>query len=230
MAVATSTMVALGLAAASAAAQAQNTKNVAKKQDQQAAVGIRKASETQRAANERINKTLQETKKSTPDDEKRTASNSYIEAIQRQMAGANAGLARRGISDQYDQMATAGQGQATDYAGTIAGLLSRIDAGAQQRQNEGNSFGNLGMDLDVTRGNVQGDAFLNDMAMKRIQRNPYIDLAAGLMSAGAGAYGSRGAGAGTGTATATLPSGMTYRAPAYNGNSWLNAYGAGGRW
>lgn len=201
------------IAALGAAASAYNTHEVAKKQDNIAADGIRQQAKTQQEANQRINKTIAETKASTADPYAQTANQKYLQAIQQHLSAGTAGLATRGLSEQYDQMATGGAAQAQDYAGTIAGLLSRIDSGTQQRQAEGNMQGQLGYDLLPMAANINGDAFLNNLKLKGVQRNPWIDLAAAGASAYGSAYGSGAWGSGTGNAKvvdSTMKAGRGY--------------------
>lgn len=175
--------------ALSAGATAYGTNKVAKKQDSIAAEGIRTQAETQRRVNARLNKTLQDTAASTGEDSRKKSNVTYLDAIRRKLAEGTSGLQQRGISDEYDQAATGAAGTANDYAGTIAGLLSRIDAGTQQRQSEANMMGDFQFDTAPLGSNVQGDQFLNNMRLQAVRRNPYIDLAAGAAQGYASGYG-----------------------------------------
>lgn len=208
MAIATATAIALAAAAASAGLTGYNTIKTANKQDATAAEGIRKQGETQRQANARLNQTVEQARQSTPDDERKLAGGQYLDQIARQLGQAKTGLQTRGISSEFDKLAKtegAGVGQ---YGKTIADLFARMDAPVLQRQGEANSYGNLGMDLSVLQGNAGQDAFLNQLKLKNIQRNPYIDLAAGI------AKGISGAGLGAGS-----PAAAPYTATGY-GSTW----------
>lgn len=175
--------------ALSAGATAYGTNRVAKKQDNIAAQGIRTAAETQRRVNARLNKTLQDTAASTGDASRKKSNVTYLDAIRRKLAEGTSGLQGRGISSEYDEAATGAAGDAQDYAGTVAGLLSRIDAGTMQRQNEGNMLGDFQFDVSPLESNVRSDQFLNNMRLQGVRRNPYIDLAAGAAQGYASNYG-----------------------------------------
>lgn len=176
-------------AAIGAGASAYQAKRVGDKQDSIAAAGIRRQSENQNKVNERLNRTLKATADSSPDAARQSANDSYLKAIQSQLASGTAGLARRGVSEQYDQLATGAAANADDYASTVAGLLARIDAGGLQRQNERNIASDFSYDISPIAGDIQGDEFLTNLALKRVRRNPYVDLAAGAASGAANAYG-----------------------------------------
>lgn len=170
------------------------SRKVAKRQDNIAAEGIRKQAENQRQVNARLNQTLQQMDESDPSAERNNMLQSYMEQINNSRARANAGLAQRGISEQFDEMAGQAQGQATDYAGQIANLMSRIDAGALQRQREGNQMADMGMDLGVIGGNVRGDDHLMRLRLGGVRRSPYADAASGILSGYASSYGAKGGG------------------------------------
>jgi hypothetical protein len=197
MAIATSTAIALGLAALSAGASAYNTNQVAKGQDRQAAAGIAKQAENQRAVNERINKTLQFEKAKNPDEVKNVVTDQFLDRLRAKRAQALTSVDGGGLSSAYDKaVAAAGSGVTSDAA-TTAGQLAGIDAPLLQRQQEGQRYGDLGMDLDVFGRNVQGDQFLNNLRMRGIRRNPWIDAGAaalggassGMMAGAGGASG-----------------------------------------
>jgi hypothetical protein len=182
------------VAAVGAIASYANQRSVAKKQDNVAAAGIRAQAENQRRANAKLNKALDDTAQSNPDGIRQSTQDAYLQQIQRARSQAHAGLQQRGISEQYDAMAGDAQGDAEAYAGNVASLLSRIDAGTLQRQQEGNTRVALGTEFDVEDGNVRGDAFLNGLLMQGVRRNPYLDAISGAASA----YGKYGGGSGGG--------------------------------
>ena len=204
MAIATATALALAAGLGSAGLTAYNTNKTAKKQDRVAADGIRKQAENQRQVNARLNQTISEAQKSNPDDERKTTQAQYLTQLLASMGQAKTGLAKRGISEQFDEQAAGASADIGSYGNDIAGLFSRMDAPILQRQGEQNAYGNLGMDLDVLGGNVRGDAFLNELKMKSIRRNPWLDLAAGLAS-GYASTGGAGFGGGGGGSNFGVP-------------------------
>lgn len=196
MAIATSTAIALGLAAAASAAQAVNQRNMLKKQDAQAAEGIRGQAANQREASARINRTISDIGKSDSGKAKKTAGKQYLDQVQRSLAQANAGLTARGLSSEFDERAGGAAASNVGFGNETADLLARMDAPVLQRQAEGNAVGDTGMDLSRIGGNVQGDQFVNNMKIQGIRKNPYVDIIAGLM--GGAARGMAGGGGGTG--------------------------------
>jgi hypothetical protein len=180
-------------AAIGAGASAYQAKKVGDRQDSIAAAGIRNQVENQRRVNERLNRTLTDTAAVDANAPRAANDASYLQAIQRQLANGTAGLTRRGVSDQYDQLATGAAGDASDYAGTVAGLLSRIDAGTQLRQNERTIASDFGYDVAPIGGDIQGDEFLTRLRMGGVRRNPYVDLLAGAAQGVGNAYSARGA-------------------------------------
>lgn len=185
------TWVAVGIALAGAALTTYNTIDTAKKADRVAAQGIMEQGRNQQKVNAKVTNILDRTGESSAADERAANDSNYLGQIQRSMARAKQGLGVRGLSEDYDALATQSIGGAKDYAGTVANLMSRIDAGAQQRQGEANAFGDLGMDLDVLGTEIGSDKYLNDMALGNVRRNPYVDFAGGALSGAAAGYGKK---------------------------------------
>jgi hypothetical protein len=186
--------VAVALAIGGAALSAYNTNRTAKKQDAAAARGIRANAEQQRAANAKLNKTLEFAEKSRPEEARKKMAVQYQQAIQAKAPAALAGLQSTTGGAAYQDAAGAAQTQATNYGDLIAGLMSRMDAPDLQRQAEANAYGNLGMDLDVIGANVRNNQFLTGLRVNGIRRNPWIDIAAATASGAASGYGSGGGG------------------------------------
>lgn len=199
------TWVATAVATATALAGAYQTNKVADKQDNIAAQGIRQQGENQRKVNKRLNQTLDETAKSRPGDAKKKANDGFLQAIQAAMGGANQNLSGNSALGEFNDGAEQASWQAQDYAGNIAGLLSRVDGGTQQRQAEGNLLGDFSMDANRIGGDIQGDAFLNNLRMKGVRRSPYLDAAIGAGNAYAANY--QGGGTTTAPGSGALASG-----------------------
>lgn len=210
----------------SAALNQYNTNRTAKKQDRVAAEGIRKNERTRQEANARLNRTIDMTAKSRPDDERSNANQQYLDVVRQQLSRAQGGLNAQGVSDQYAELAAPAATGVADYGTVLSGLLSRMDAPALQRQGEANSFGDLGMDLSVLSGNVGQDDFLTRLKMNNVRRNPWLDLAAGVAQGYASGV-SKGAGGLSGASVANTPS---YVPIAGGGRAVYNSYGGyGGR-
>jgi hypothetical protein len=204
------------LAGIAAAASAYNTDQTAKHADHVAADGIRRNSALQEDTNKRLNKTISDARKSTPDDERKTAQAQYLQTVRSQLGQANSGLAAKGLSSQFDQLAGQEAGQTKDFGDTLSGLMARMDAPVLQRQREGNTYGNLGMDMTRIGSDMSGNDFLTRLRASNVRRNPWIDLAASSINGAASNYGGGSSGGGSGAASPySNYGGATYSANNY---------------
>lgn len=229
MAIATATALALAASLGGAGLSAYNANKTAGRQDREAAAGIRRQSANQQEATARINQTVQQVRDSNPDDERKTAQAQYLAQLMRQMGQAKAGLAGRGISKEFDDLAATAGDQVSADAGDTAGLFARMDAPILQRTGEAFQQGNLGMDLSRIGGNVRGDDFLNKLRFQGIRRNPWMDLAAGALQGlgRAGLSGGLGGGSAGGAGFGVpLPGSGPYVGSGY-GSIWGTGAGLG---
>lgn len=225
MAVATTTWLALAAMAASAGVQYQNTKNTANRADATAAQGIRQQSRKQAEADAKVNEEVEKLKGSTADDERRQRLTDYMQTIQRSKGQITSGLTPQVGSDAFKGDAAAAAQGAEAATGDRAGLLARIDAPGMQRQGEGFGFGNLATDINMIGRESKGDAFINEMRLRAIRRNPYMDMLASGLSAAGSAAGSSGS-TGGGQYTGNINSSIYGTAPSSGGGSFLNGYGS----
>lgn len=218
----TEVLVGLLMSAAATGLQYENTRRTANKQDGQAAQGIRNQAAKQRVADARVDEEVQKLKGSTAEDERRERLADYMTTIQRSKGGMTAGLTPQVGSQAFkgdSAEAAAGVEAAT---ADRAGLLSRVDAAGMQRQGEGFGFGNLATDINRISREAKGDAFIDELRLRAIRRNPWMDMAASGLQAAGSAYASQGGAGGYEGIAGQRP----YMAPAPSGPSWLNAYGA----
>jgi hypothetical protein len=185
----------LVIAAASAGASTYNTVKTNKRQDQQLASTIRNQSSKQREQEARINDETKKLSESTSADERAKKLEAYTAALRKNQGNITAGFNGVGGETFQKDAAAAAQDVMSEGMGT-ADLMSRIDAPVDQRRGEGVSFGNLGVDLDNTAREAQGQNFLDQIRLQGIKRNPWIDAAADFGMAYAG-----GKVGGTGTAS-----------------------------
>lgn len=227
MAVATSTLVALGLAAASAGTQYYNTQQTAKRTDRALATSIRNQGEKERQATGRVNEEVEKLKGSTADASRRKSLDSYMETLLRNRGKSDNGLIGQPGGEAFQQAAARASEGVQDYGTTTADLMSRIDAPTMQRQQEAFGYGNLATDLGLIGREAKGMAFLDDLRYRKAsQRNAGLDALSALLSGAAGGVAGMGGGAG-GTAAFAAPSGLTYSVPVTKtGAGWHNAYGA----
>lgn len=177
---------ALGLAAAGAGVSAYNTNKTLKKQDAAAAQGIRNQAKLQREADARVNEQVQQLEGSTMADERAKRLDEFMATL-----AANRGQAR-GIdagtlgSAAFQAANDAGVTRADTAAARTAGQLATADAATMQRIGEGVSYGRLATDLGLTQRRASGQQFLDDLRLRRIRRNPGLDVLAGALSGAAG--------------------------------------------
>lgn len=192
----------LMMAAASAATSAYNTRRTAKKQDRALAEKIRTQGRKQQEADARVNATLDGMKGSNPAAERAAALSEYVAQV-RANNGGQSGLGTQAgrTSDAFTEAAAdaaLGVTQATDR---LAGQMATQDGATRQRQREGREQVGLGTDIGMIRREADGLAYLDDMRINAIRRNPWLDAASAVMGAMAGGMGA-GAGAGGGMAGA----------------------------
>lgn len=194
MAITTGTAIALALAAASAGMQYHNTRQTARRQDQQAAQSIRNQTRIQREADDKVNAKVDELAGSTSRDDRQRAMDSYVAALRRGRGKTQAGFDPGFGSAAFQQGAEeAAQGVET-YGLERAGLMSRMDAPTLQRQGEAVATGHLATDISRIGRESSGQRFIDDLRLRAIRRNAGLDLAAGLLGGAGGAVAGMGGG------------------------------------
>lgn len=186
MAIATSTAIGLALAAAAAGGSYYNTQQTAKRQDQAAADSIRNQSLLQRKADTQVDSAVQKLQGSTSADANAQRLDDYMNVLRRNKATTDNGLAPTIGSQTFQTDAATRATGANDFAAKTAGLMARMDAPQMQRQQEGFDYGNLATNIGLVGRESQGQNFLDQLRLNAIRRNAKIDLASGLLMAGAG--------------------------------------------
>ena len=198
MALTTSTALALGLAAASVGAQYYNTERTARRQDNALATSIANQGRKQQVADTAVNEEVRKLESSTAADERAGRLAEYMDIVAKKRGNAEAGLTPGLGSERFQSGAAAATKATQGYAGKMADLMARIDAPGLQRQGEGFGYGKLATDLGLIGREASGQAFLDQLRLSRIKRDPWLDAAsAGLSGAGgAMASGSNATGSG----------------------------------
>jgi len=219
MVMTTGTAIALALAAAAAGTEYVNTENTADRQDNAAAQAIQNQSKIQKQADTTVDAAVSKLAASNASDARTARLQDYLQVLRQNKGSTDAGLTPTVGSDAFRTDAASAANDTNAYAQKTAGLLSRIDAPQIQRQQEGFDYGNLATDLGLIGRESQGQNFLDQLRQSRIRRNAKLDLAAGLMSSGAGAAaGSGAASLASGlNSTYTNDAGYTYNLPSYGG-------------
>lgn len=215
MAIATSTAIALALAAAAAGASYYNTTSTAKRQDREAAAGIRRQSQRQQQADASVDKAIQAQAGSSGADEKAGVLEQYMQQVRSAKAGSTSGLAQTGnVSDRAREAETNAALGVGNFGEKIAGLMAAMDAPELQRRNEAVDRARTAVDLEGIGRNASGDAFLNQLRLQGIRRNPYLDA---FSSFAGGAAGSIGTGGGAGATQAAGSYGSGFGSGLYRG-------------
>lgn len=183
-----------GIALASVAVQQYNTQQVARKQDRAAADAIRSQGRLQRQAEDKVNREIATLEASTSADERAKRMDDYVSTLRANRSGIQSGLLGAIGGDAFRQDSAAAANDVQAGATDLAGLMSRIDAPAMQRQGEAFGFGNLGTEIGLIGRQSEGQRFLDDLRIRSIRSNPWIDAAAQVGMAYAGSQ--MGAGGG----------------------------------
>lgn len=222
MALATSTIVGLAIAAAASAASAYNTKKTADKQDQALATDIRNQSAKQRESDAKVNEEIARIGASTSADEKAHKLEQYTDAVRKKGSLITAGMDGSVGGEDFQADSQQAGADTMQYGLDNASLMSRIDAPIDQRTGEAVSYGNLGIDLNTIKRAADGQHFLDQLRVQGVKRNPWIDAGAQFASAvggniggGAMTAGTSAVGTGGGQSSGVL-------------SSFTNAMGSGG--
>lgn len=177
------------IAAVGAGASYANTKRTERKQDNALADKIRNQRRTQGEIDNKVNELVTKTGESDPKASITQAQQGYMQQLLAGKAQANSGLGNvAGASDAYQKdSANAALGIANDGK-DLASLFARIDAPAAQRRQEGTDAIRASQGIDMLRRNAGGDAYLDDLRLGAIRRNPLLDAVA----AAASSYGQSG--------------------------------------
>lgn len=181
----TEVLVGLALAAAGAGAQYYNTTRTEKRQDNQLAENIRGQARRQEEADAKVNEEVRKLEQSNAADERAGRLQQYFQTIGRNRRDVQGGITPGIGGAQFQGDADKAAAALDAYGGGQAALASRIDAPLVQRQGEGFSYGNLATDLSRIGREVAGQAFVDQVKLNRIRRDPWLD-AAGSTLQGAG--------------------------------------------
>lgn len=175
----------LALAAVGAGTQYYNTQQTEKRQDNQLAANIRGQARRQEEADAEVNEEISRLEKSSAADERAGRLQQYFQTIGRNRRDVQGGITPGIGGAQFQGDADKAAAALDAYGGGQASLASRIDAPLVQRQGEGFGYGNLATDLSRIGREIAGQAFVDQVKLQRIRRDPWLD-AAGSTLQGAG--------------------------------------------
>lgn len=217
------------IAAVSAGATGAAQGQALKRQDREAAANILKQGQANREAGQRVNKTVQELKTSTPDDAAAQRREAYTAALRKaQPAAESAALPTfGGASMRFAEDVGAARSASAASGAEDADIMARLDAPGLQRQAEAQRAAGAASDISLTAGRAGGENALSRIRSAGIQPNPWL-MAAGQVGQGFASGMAAGGGAGgLGSAAANPAGGLV----ADNGTSimsrWVRERGIG---
>ena len=166
----------LAVGALSAGAQYYNGQRTANRQDNALAEQIRNQSALRQRAGQRIAQTVAETAASTPETDRQGVLQQYIDQLRAHRAAATGAFGMPvGGSQAFQQDAQQAAEGVQGYGDKVASLMARIDAPTLQRQREAFRIGDLGVDLGGIRSAANGQNFLDELRLRSVRRNPWVD-------------------------------------------------------
>lgn len=173
-------------------------RKTAKRQDNILAGQIQQNAARQAEADRAVSDTLRTAATSSGEDSRQGAAAQYLDQVRAAQAGATRGLGQVGaVSGAYQQAANDAALGVGDYASQTANLMARIDAPAQQRQQEALSSDRLRSNLGLIGRKAAGDDYLAQLRLRNVRPNPWAGVAAQLMSGAAQGMAGRASGATT---------------------------------
>lgn len=197
------------ISAAGAGVGAVNQAQTLRQQDRDVARGIRSQMALSQQANQRVAKQIQDTAKSSPDEEAAKADSDFVAALKRaKVSNGGADLSGPGGSRFQDDLGLA-RTAAQNEGSALSKQLAAIDAPKFQRMREGVNTNNAAIDLSMLDDRSKALDFLTRMKVASRRANPWVDaLGQGLTAFGlakAGQASKKPAGA-TGSIFNSLPS------------------------
>lgn len=222
-------LIPLAISAAAGGAQLYNQDRVASRADRIAAQGIRQQGARQRDVNARVDQEVSRIEGSDPARDREVANAQFMEQLRRSRAAAGGGTPVVGASSRYNDEVADSDAAVQTTAARVADLMARARAPYLQREREAQGFDRLRSDVGMIDRAAQGDAFLNQLRLRGVRANPWIDALAGVAQGYAnarlmGAYTGKGVADGVGQGmwelptdvVSTTPSGLPVGATRYN--------------
>lgn len=197
------------LTAGSGGASAVNQNQALRRQDRQAAEGIRRQGEISRRAGQRVDDQISDVAGATGEEQKDQALNGFLNVL-RASRGATEGALNpvAAASPRFAERVSAGKADLTALGENRADLLSRIDGPLRLRQSEGDDFRRTAGDLGELRRQSSAEDFLTRLRVSEERPNEFIEALAGV-GKGVGSVLTLGAGGplaiGSGGANVTNP-------------------------
>lgn len=160
---------------------AKSNRDTLKRQDRQAARGIKNQAENQVEANRRVNEQIQDIAGSTGESEQAAVLGDFQSALRTGRADTDASQQDVvGASDRFAERVGSGREATKAQGSEQAERLSVIDGILRQRVGEGVDIGRTGSDINAIRGNVSAEDFLTQLRVAGERPNAGMDFAANL--------------------------------------------------
>lgn len=174
------------IAAASGGVSYYNGQQLEKDQNKVLSQGIHEQQGHQDEINQQTQELLSKFASSNPEADKAQSLAAYQAQLAKNKGVANSGLTHvAGASGDYQTGTQDAALGIADYGNMLSSLMSRIDAPEQQRQREGEMMGDYGVGVDREKRYAQGDEYINQLKLKSLHRNPWLDaLSAALKGVG----------------------------------------------
>lgn len=184
------------LTAAGTGTQAVNNNQAMRRQDRQAAQGIRRQGEIQRESNQMVNQNIEDIGRNTGEAERTQSLEGFLNTLRTADDKSTGGLdAVPGASDRFAERVGAGREAVRSGATDRAGRLSRIDAPGFQRRNENAGVARTASNLGEQQRRSSAEDFLTQLRVAEERPNEFINALGSIMS-GAGSAISMGGGGG----------------------------------
>lgn len=174
------------LTAGSKGIDAYNTNRMLKAQDAEIARGIIQNSQEQRNADRRVNEQLASMSADSGEVDRATSLADFQAALRRGKDATETGLDATIGGDRFVERAGNARGRIQTAGQDMAERLATMTGLLRQRQREGSEQGRVRVDLAGTQDNINANQYLAQLRASSKRKNPWLDLASGLM----GAYGS----------------------------------------
>jgi len=167
------------LTGAAGGAKVINTNQALKRQDRQAAAGIRRQGEKQREANTEVSKLIEEIGANRGEAEKADALAAFQNILREGRDDTESSLPITGAaSDRFVEDVGAAKRSVRGQGGEAAERLAVIDGILRQRVNEGQRVGRTESQLNKIRGDIAAEDFLTQLRVAAERPNVFIDALA----------------------------------------------------
>lgn len=174
------------LTAVGTGTQAINANQALRRQDRQAAEGIRRQGQIQERSNQRVGEQIDDLAASTGEQERAQRLAGFRDAlrdVQSSTEGSLPGDAAIGQANpRFAERVSQNVRRIAGDRNAQAGRLSVIDAAADQRMNEGNRLGRTVTDINELGRQSRAEDFLTKLRVAQERPNEFVDILGGLAS------------------------------------------------